>query len=89
VVDSVSELQWLVFAETCRRGDEKGNAKNNIEDFGYGKGYVYSLRIWQELIDAVNALRNHKAMSVVLIAHSTITRFDDPETVSYDLGLSP
>jgi len=84
VVDSVSELQRLVFAETCRRGDEKGNAKNNIEDFGYGKGYVYSLRIWQEFIDAINALRNHKGMSVVLIAHSTVARFDDPETVSYD-----
>jgi len=84
VVDSVSELQRLIFAETCRRGDEKGNPKNNVEDFGYGKGYVYALRIWQEFLDAINALRNHKGMCVVLIAHSTISRFDDPETVSYD-----
>jgi len=84
VVDSVSELQRLIFAETCRRGDEKGNAKNNIEDFGYGKGYVYAGRIWQEFLEAVNALRNHRQMGVVLIAHSTIARFDDPETVSYD-----
>jgi len=84
VVDSVSELQRLIFAEVCKRGDEKGNPKNNVEDFGYGKGYVYALRIWQEFLDAINALRNHKGMCVVLIAHSTISRFDDPETVSYD-----
>jgi len=37
VVDSVSELQRLIFAETCRRGDAQGN-KANIEDFGYSKG---------------------------------------------------
>jgi len=84
VVDSVSELQKLIFSEVCKRGDEKGNAKNNIEDFGYGKGYVYALRVWQEFLDAINALRNHKDMCVVLIAHSTVARFDDPETVSYD-----
>lgn len=84
VIDSVTELQRLVFAETCARGDEKGNAKKSIEDFGYGKGYVYAARIWQEFLEGINALRNDKGMAVVLIAHSTIERFDDPETVSYD-----
>lgn len=84
VVDSVTALERIVFAETCRRGDDKGNAKANIEDFGYGKGYVYAQRIWQELIDGFNALRNDRGMTVILIAHSTVERFDDPETVSYD-----
>lgn len=84
VIDSVTELQKFVFAETCKRGDEKGNAKNNIEDFGYGKGYVYATRVWQDFLDGVNALRRDKGMCVVLIAHSTVQRFDDPETVSYD-----
>ena len=84
VVDSVTELQRLVFAETCRRGDEKGNAKANIEDFGYGKGYVYAQRVWQEFFDGANYLRNVRGMAIVLIAHSTVERFDDPETVSYD-----
>ncbi len=84
VLDSVTEMQKLIFAETCARGDEKGNAKAQIEDFGYGKGYVYALRIWQELIDGLNALRRDKGMSIVLIAHASVERFDDPETVSYD-----
>lgn len=83
VIDSISEMQRLVFAETCARGDEKGNKKNNIEDFGYGKGYVYAQRVWQDFLDGVNALRSDRGMSVVLIAHATVDRFDDPETVSY------
>lgn len=84
VVDSVTELERLVFAETCARGDEKGNAKANIEDFGYGKGYVYAKRVWQDFLDGVNALRKDRGVTVILIAHSTVERFDDPETVSYD-----
>lgn len=84
VIDSVTELQKLIFAETCARGDEKGNPKTNIEDFGYGKGYVYSQRIWSDFLEGVNALRRHRSMTIVLIAHSRIERFDDPETVSYD-----
>jgi len=84
VIDSVSEMQKLIFAETCARGDEKGNAKANIEDFGYGKGYVYSQRVLSDFLDGINALRRDRSMTVVLIAHSTVQRFDDPETVSYD-----
>lgn len=84
VVDSVTELEKLIFAETCARGDDKGNVKANIEDFGYGKGYVYAQRVTAEFLDGMDALRDVKGMTVVLIAHSTIERFDDPETASYD-----
>lgn len=84
VVDSITALERLVFAETCIRGDDKGNAKKNVEDFGYGKGYVYAQKVWQDFIEGVNALRLHRNMTIILIAHSTVERFDDPETVSYD-----
>jgi hypothetical protein len=76
-------LQPLIWAETGRRGDDKGNKKTRIEDFGYGKGYVYALPVWQEFLDGLNALRLERRMNVVMIAHSKVDRFDDPETVSY------
>lgn len=84
VIDSVTALEKLIFAETCARGDERGNSKANIEDFGYGKGYVFATRVAGEFIEGINALRRDRGMAVVLIAHSTVLRFDDPETVSYD-----
>ena len=84
VIDSVTKLEKLVFAEACRRGDEHGNAKANIEDFGYGKGYVYAFRVMEEIVEAINAIRNDRKIGVILIAHSNVQRFDDPETVSYD-----
>lgn len=83
VIDSVSELQVMIYDETCARGDEKGNAKQRIEDFGYGKGYIYALNVWKELMDAINMLRTGRGMTTILIGHAKVDRFDDPETVSY------
>lgn len=83
VVDSVTALQPLIWAETGERGDDKGNKKNRIEDFGYGKGYVYALNVWQEFHEGLMALRRDRGMTTILIAHSKIERFDDPETVTY------
>ncbi|AWN43140.1 ATP-binding protein [Methylobacterium durans] len=83
VVDSVTALQPIIWAETGERGDDKGNKKKRIEDFGYGKGYVYALAVWQEVLDGLNALRRDRGMTIILIAHSKIERFDDPETVGY------
>jgi hypothetical protein len=84
VVDSITEMQRLVWNKTCQVGDEYGNVKANIEDFGYGKGYVKSLDYWRMFIEGLDALRKDKGMAVVLIAHSKVERFDDPEATSYD-----
>lgn len=84
IIDSVTELQRLVFAETCARGDEHGAAKGHIEDFGYGRGYVKAREVLREFIDGVNVLRSQCNMSVVLIAHSVVITHNDPETISYD-----
>jgi hypothetical protein len=84
VVDSATALQRLVFAETCARGDEHGNAKARIEDFGYGKGYVNAKGVQREALEGFEALRKNRGMSIVIIAHSIVTRFDDPESASYD-----
>ncbi|MCE7028445.1 ATP-binding protein [Jiella avicenniae] len=84
VVDSVTALQRLIFVETCRRGDEYGNAKARIEDFGYGKGYVNAKVVLREFLEGCDLLRRDRGMAIVLIAHSVVTTFNDPETASYD-----
>lgn len=84
VIDSVTELQKLVFAETGARGDDEGKTYARIEDFPYGKGYVYAMAVWADLLDGLDALRNDRGMNVVLIAHSIVGAFNDPEAPAYD-----
>ncbi len=84
VIDSITELQKLVFAETGARGDDSGATYARIEDFPYGKGYVYGMAVWGDLLEGLDALRNDKGMNVVLIAHSIVGPFNDPESSAYD-----
>lgn len=79
VIDSLDWLERLVWRETCRV-----RQKENIEDFGYGKGYSYALELWQEVLDGLNALRKERGMMILLIAHAKIERFENPETDAYD-----
>jgi len=84
-VDSTTPLQRYINEETCRRGDDKGKSKNNIEEFGYGKGFKsYAPRVWQEFLTELYKLRTYRGMGIIIISHYTIETFDDPESASYD-----
>ncbi|RMF73509.1 MAG: ATP-binding protein, partial [Acidobacteria bacterium] len=79
VLDSLDWLERLILAEVCaKRGVE------SIEDIGYGKGYVFALTQWREVIEGLDALRNDRGMQVILIAHAAIEKFANPETDTYD-----
>lgn len=79
IVDSLDWAEPLIWAEACRR-----NGWSSIEDPGYGKGYVAALGVWRELLDGLRALRDERGMTVVLIAHHSIKRFEDPTSDPYD-----
>jgi len=79
IVDSLDWLERLIWAEVCAK-----RTVESIEDIGYAKGYIFALTQWRQFIDGLTALRNDKGMMVVLLAHSKIERFENPETESYD-----
>ena len=39
---------------------------------------------WREILDFLNTLRNQRGMEIILIAHSKIENFADPENDNYD-----
>lgn len=80
VLDSVSALQKLVWDKVCRDSNVKSI---ELAGGGYGKGYIEADNLWLQVLDGLNYLRNERGMAVVLVGHSTVTRFDDPETQSY------
>jgi len=79
VIDSLDWLERLIWAEVCEK-----RGVSNIEDIGYGKGYVFALTPWREVLAGLDALRNERGMTVVLIAHAQIEKFANPETDTYD-----
>ncbi len=79
VLDSLDWLERLIFVEVCANRNVE-----SIEDIGYGKGYVFALTQWREVLAGLDALRNDRGMNVILIAHAQIERFANPETDTYD-----
>lgn len=78
VLDSLDWLEPIVWAATCAR-----NGKTTIESFGYGKGYVEALTEWRALMRALDAIRA-RGMHVVLVAHSQVKPWKNPEGSDYD-----
>jgi hypothetical protein len=81
VIDSLDWLERLVWDKLCAECNV-----NSIEkvDGGYSKGYTHALTFWREIIDQLNLLRNQRGMVVLLLAHSKVERFEDPESSPYD-----
>jgi len=86
VIDSLDWLEPLVWKETMNRVPytEKGKRVENIEDYGYGKGFSHAMEVWKDYIDALDYLRSEKNMTVIQIAHAQIRKFENPETDIYD-----
>lgn len=79
ILDSLDWAEPLVWGEACSR-----NGWATIEDPGYGKGYVAALGIWRELLDGLRALRDERDMTVVMLAHHQVKKFEDPTVDPYD-----
>ena len=79
VVDTLDWLERLIWADLCQKREI-----DNIEEVGYGKGYAFALDHWRDFLTGLSALRDTRGMTIVLLAHAKIERFENPETDTYD-----
>src|SRR5262249_14634147 len=73
VIDTLDSLEPLLLDHICAAHNWK-----NIESPSYGKGYVAADSAWQGFIKGVTALRDKHGITIVLVAHAAVERFDDP-----------
>lgn len=82
-IDSGDWIEALLWKDICEKADVA-----NIEAYegGWGKGYVEAVRrIREELLPRLERLRSERKMHVVIITHSFIKTFTDPQlNQSYD-----
>ena len=79
VVDTLDALEPLCWAYVCQQAKQP-----DIEAFGYGKGYVAALDQWRVFTAALERLIRQRSMSAILIAHSWIRPFKNPEGDDFD-----
>jgi hypothetical protein len=78
-IDSLDWLEPLLHKHVC-----EANKWANIEQPGYGKGYIAAADEWRVLLSGLDALRAERNMAIILIAHDKIKRFESPLTEGYD-----
>ena len=79
VLDTADALEPMLWQHVCAAA-----GKARIEDFGFGKGYDIALAEWRNLLTGFAALRDEKGMAVIILAHSSVTRFEAPDSDGYD-----
>ena len=80
VIDSASTLEPIIYAEAMRIEGVDSESKLGG---GYGRTYDTPLRLWRDIMDGLDALRNDKGMTVILIGHVTRANFEDPINGNY------
>lgn len=76
-IDTIDKLEPLVWAKVC---EDAG--KGNIEDFGYGKGYLKADPLWIDFFRALDALRS-RGMTTIVLCHNAGATIDDPQIGAY------
>ncbi len=82
VIDSLDWLERLIFRHVCAQ-----HKVNDIAQIGFAKGYVAAEALWGEIIDRLAVINKTKKMIIVLIAHATVQKIQDPEREDYDCML--
>ena len=78
IIDSLDWLEPLVWRYVCRQAGVE-----NIEDFGYGKGYVKVDDVWRNIQSKIQKLCDNHKMNVVTIAHAVPVTVDPPDMDPY------
>lgn len=78
-VDTIDWLERLIHTAVALDNNVKA-----IDDIPYGRGFNYAVGYWEKFLSGMTSLRDNKGMTIVLLAHDKIKRFDDPMTDGYD-----
>lgn len=85
VVDGLERLESLIWAHMIAR--DKGKVKeslDNIEDYGYAKGYNIAVDDWRSFLSKLDKIRFSRGVTVILLAHSLVRTFKNPSGEDYE-----
>ncbi len=78
-IDTLDWAEPMLWEFICKRDNHA-----NVEDYGYGKGYQAALDEWRVFLALLERLREAKKMHIIMLAHSWIKPFKNPQGEDYD-----
>lgn len=81
-LDVINGAERLCHEEVCRR--EFNNDWGEKGFTSYQKGYDVALTDWLDLLSRLDKLREQKRMGIMLLCHTKVKNFKNPEGPDYD-----
>jgi hypothetical protein len=78
-IDTADALEALIHAYVCKR-----DGYENVESYGYGKGYKVVVAELRVLISRLNILRYRDNMNIAIAGHAKAETFKNPEGPDFD-----
>jgi len=78
VLDTADWLEKIIWNNICEKA-----SMDNIESFGYARGYTIAMKEWDRLYKGLELLRD-KGMATVILAHNEIKPYNPPDGDPYD-----
>lgn len=78
VIDSLDWFEPIIWRYLCEK-----SKKDSIESFGYGRGYIEAEAVWRKVVAKLDTLSRRKGMNIVWCAHSSVSKFDPPDSDPY------
>lgn len=78
-IDTADWLESLIFASAAKQ-----HGKKSVAEVDYAVGYVTAENMFRDLLRRLDGLRDNRNMPIIFVAHSTVERFDNPLSASYD-----
>lgn len=81
-IDALGGFERLCHEEVCRRDFSGDWGDRGFSS--YQKGYETALADWRLFINALDALRDERKMSIILLGHAKISPFKNPSGPDFD-----
>jgi hypothetical protein len=87
VIDTVDWMEPMIHASVIAeesKGKSEAKQITDIDSMGYGRGYNLAMTQWRKLLTYLERLSDVRGMNVILLAHSQIKSFKNPEGEDFD-----
>lgn len=82
VIDALNGAERLCHEHVCRRDYSDNWTDSGF--MGYMRGYEVSLSDWRSFLASLDSLRAQKRMTILLLSHTRVKTFKNPEGADYD-----
>jgi hypothetical protein len=87
VLDTLDWIEPLIHQAVLaeeNKGKDAARSATDLDSMGYGRGYNLALTQWRKLISYLERLSDTRGMNILMLAHSQIKSFKNPEGEDFD-----